>query len=95
MAIEAAESALEGAWQDRSPFTAKLAKAVAGNSAKVVRRHTQQVLAGIGFTTDHDFHRWMKRALVVDTLFGSASTLPGEIGAELLRLGHAPRLLEL
>jgi hypothetical protein len=32
---------------------------------------------------------------VVDTLLGSSRTLPSEIGAELLRRGHAPRLVEL
>ncbi len=38
---------------------------------------------------------WLKRTLVVDTVFGSASSIPTEIGAELLARGGAPRLLEL
>ena len=74
---------------------AALAKSLAGQAARSTATHAQQVLAGIGFTTDHPFHRWLKRTLVVDGLFGSASTLPAEIGAELLARGGAPRLLEL
>ncbi len=34
------------------------------------RPHCQQVLAGIGFTTDHPFHRFLKRTMVLDGLFG-------------------------
>ncbi|MBW3563023.1 MAG: hypothetical protein KY437_11065, partial [Actinobacteria bacterium] len=72
-----------------------LAKSLAGKGARTTATHAQQVLAGIGFTTEHPFHRWLKRSLVVDTLFGSSSSLPTEIGAELLRRGGAPRLVEL
>jgi alkylation response protein AidB-like acyl-CoA dehydrogenase len=77
------------------PLLAATAKSLAGEAAQVTADHAQQVLAGIGFTTDHPYQRWMKRVLTIDTLFGSASSLPGEIGAELLRRGRAPRLVEL
>ena len=56
VAIEAADAALGAAWDDGTPFTAAMAKAVAGRSARTVSRHCQQVLAGIGFTTEHDLH---------------------------------------
>jgi alkylation response protein AidB-like acyl-CoA dehydrogenase len=83
-------------WQpDADPLLAALAKSLAGQAARTSASNAQQVLAGIGFTTDHPFHRWLKRTLVLDALFGSASTLPAEIGAELLARGEAPRLLEL
>jgi len=83
-------------WQPGAdPLLAALAKSLAGQAGRTSAANAQQVLAGIGFTTEHSFHRWLKRALVLDALFGSASTLPAEIGAELLARGEAPRLLEL
>ena len=42
-----------GALGRRLAARAALAKAVAGQSARTVARHCQQVLAGIGFTTEH------------------------------------------
>lgn len=83
-------------WQPGAdPLLATLAKSLAGQAARTSASNAQQVLAGIGFTTDHPFHRWLKRTLVLDGLFGSASTLPTEIGAELLARCGAPRLVEL
>ncbi len=56
----------------RIPETAAMAKALAGRAARTAARHCQQVLAGIGFTTEHQFHRYVRRVLVLDQLFGSA-----------------------
>ena len=50
-----------------------MAKAVAGRSARTVAKNCQQVLAGIGFTTEHHFHRYLRRILVLDELFGSVA----------------------
>ncbi len=95
VAIEAAESIARACGDDVDPLLAALAKSLAGKAARTTATHAQQVLGGIGFTTDHDFQRWLKRTLVIDTLFGSASTIPTEIGRQLLAAGGAPRLLEL
>lgn len=95
VAIEAASAALDGAWEDPSPLTAALAKAVAGNSARIVRKHCQQVLAGIGFTTEHDLHNFVRRTMVLDGLFCDARTLTSEIGAQLIADRHLPNLLPL
>jgi alkylation response protein AidB-like acyl-CoA dehydrogenase len=80
---------------DVDPLLAAVAKSLAGKAARTSATHAQQVLAGIGFTTDHEFHLWLKRTLVVDTVFGSASSIPTELGDALLAAGTAPRLLEL
>ncbi len=93
--IEGAAAVADVASDDVDPLVAALAKSLAGHAAHTTATHAQQVLAGIGFTTDHQFHRWLKRTLVVDTLFGSASSLPAEIGTDLLARGDAPRLVEL
>lgn len=93
--IEAAVAVAETCDVGADTLVPALAKSLAGKAARTTATHAQQVLAGIGFTTEHPFHRFLKRSLVVDTLFGSASSLPTEIGAELLRRGGAPRLVEL
>ena len=95
VAVEAAEAALAGAWDDGSPLAAALATVVCGESARTVRRHCQQVLAGIGFTDEHDLHLYVRRTIVLDGLFGDARTLAAEIGAGVLARGELPRLLPL
>jgi hypothetical protein len=72
-----------------------LAKAAAGKAALAVARHCQQVLGGIGFTAEHDLHRLIRRALVLDGLLGSARELTVEAGALLRSRGTAPRLANL
>ena len=76
-------------------LTAALAKALAGRAAFTAARHCQQVLAGIGFTTDHAFHRYFRRILLLDQLFGSAHSLTRELGDELLKSRQLPALLPL
>ena len=76
-------------------MTAALAKASAGRTARTVATHCQQVLAGIGFTTDHPFHRFLKRALALEGLFGSADDIVVEIGRQLMAERTVPTLIEL
>ena len=93
--IEGAASVAGACLHNPDPMLAGLAKSLAGQAALTTAAHAQQVLAGIGFTAEHRFHLWLKRMLVVDTLFGSASSLPTEIGQDLLTRGSAPRLIQL
>ena len=93
--FEGAASVAQGCLHDPDPLLAALAKSLAGQAALTTATNAQQVLAGIGFTAEHQFHRWMKRTLVIDTLFGSANSLPAEIGHNLLSEGSAPRLIQL
>jgi hypothetical protein len=93
--IEGAAAVTDVCGHDPDPLLAALAKSLAGAAARTTSAHAQQVLAGIGFTTDHPFQRWLKRVLTLDVLFGSARSLPAEIGAELLTRRDAPRLVEL
>jgi hypothetical protein len=95
VAIEAADAAAHGAWDDGTPRTAAMAKAVAGRSARTVARHTQQVLAGIGFTTEHPLHHHLRRALVLDHVLGDSRTLTVTLGEQLLAARRLPRLLPL
>jgi hypothetical protein len=96
VAQRVAAAALELAWAADDEYLAgMLAKSLAGRAARIAATHCQQVLAGIGFTAEHPFHRFLARALVLDTVLGSAVELPGEIGAQLVSAGTIPRLVEL
>ena len=92
VAIEGAEATLVAAGDDLGSL---LAKAAAGQAAATAARHCQQVLGGIGFTTEHAFHRHARRAWVLDGLLGSTRDLTREAGAILRQRGSAPRLVEL
>jgi hypothetical protein len=92
VAVEAADAALGAAWEDPSTQSAAMAKAMAGRSARTAARHGQQVLAGIGFTTEHDLHRYVRRLLVLDELLGAARTLTRDLGDELVATRRLPAL---
>lgn len=96
VAREGAAAALASAWDADDPVLAGLlAKSLAGRAARVAATQCQQVLAGIGFTAEHPFHRFLARALVLDSVLGSASELPSVIGARLISAGTIPRLVDL
>jgi hypothetical protein len=95
VALEAADAMLGAAWEDGSPTTAAVAKALAGRAARTAARHCQQVLAGIGFTTEHEFHHYVRRILVLDALFGGSRALTKELGVELLTTQRLPALVPL
>lgn len=92
VALDGAEAALRHTAGD---FGALLGKAAAGQAALTAARHCQQVLGGIGFTAEHDLHRHVRRALVLDGLLGSARELTREAGARIRTEGRAPRLAQL
>jgi hypothetical protein len=95
VAIEGAEATLILPGTESPDLSAMLAKAAAGKAALTAARQCQQVLGGIGFTAEHDLHRHVKRALVIDGLLGSAKELTRRAGAGLRARGSAPRLAEL
>jgi acyl-CoA dehydrogenase-like protein len=95
VAVEAATSLLDAAWEDPSPVTAGMAKAFAGRSARTASRHCQQVLAGIGFTTEHPLHRYVRRTLVLDQLLGAGSVLTHQLGSDILDRGALPAAFPL
>jgi hypothetical protein len=95
VAIDAAQAMLEVAWLDQASQTAAMAKACAGRGARVAARHCQQVLAGIGFTTEHSFHHYLRRVLVLEQLLGATGTLTREIGRDILERRQLPPLVPL
>jgi len=95
VAVEALEATLAAAREEATPETAALAKAAAGRTARTVAAHCQQVLAGVGFTTEHPFHRFLKRTMALEGLFGSADEIALDIGQQLLADRRVPTLIEL
>jgi alkylation response protein AidB-like acyl-CoA dehydrogenase len=95
VAVEAADAAVAGGWDAGTAEAAATAKAVAGRSARTVARHAQQVLAGIGFTTEHPLHGYVRRALVLDRLLGDATRLTRRQGEDILRTRTLPPILPL
>jgi hypothetical protein len=95
VAIEGAEATLLSAAAEPDELSFLLAKAAAGQAALTAARHCQQVLGGIGFTAEHELHRHIKRALVLDAMLGSSRELTREAGATLRAKGFAPRLVQL
>jgi Acyl-CoA dehydrogenase, C-terminal domain len=95
VAIEAADAVLAAAGENSDPPLCAAAKALAGRGARTAARHCQQVLAGIGFTAEHPFHRYFKRVLLLDQLFGDSRSLTEALGHELLTSRRMPSLLPL
>jgi hypothetical protein len=95
LAIESADAALTAAWDDGSPQAASMAKAMAGRGSRLAARHCQQVLAGIGFTTEHPLHLYIRRVLVLDRMFGDARSLTRQLGRDLIETRRLPALLPL
>jgi alkylation response protein AidB-like acyl-CoA dehydrogenase len=49
----------------------------------------------MGFSWEHDFHRYLRLALVLESLLGGATTLRAEIGASIVESGRLPELAAL
>ncbi|QFG27577.1 acyl-CoA dehydrogenase [Actinomadura sp. WMMB 499] len=96
VALEGAEAALAAPHDPAdADLAALLGKAAAGRAALTAARHCQQVLGGIGFTEEHELHRHVRRALVLDGLLGGARELTREAGRILRTEGSARRLVQL
>src|SRR5262249_28810165 len=95
VAIESLDATLNAAADAPGIETAALAKIVAGRTARAVGTHCQQVLAGVGFTTEHPFHRYLKRTMLLDGLFGAADDITVAVGRTLLTTQSVPTLTEL
>ena len=91
---ECAELAAEAAWEDDRPEAAELAKILAGRFVRTAAANCQQVLGGMGFTWEHEFHRYLRRALLLEPLLGTAARLRAALGARI-RAEGIPRLAAL
>jgi Acyl-CoA dehydrogenase, C-terminal domain len=95
VAVEAAAALLNAAWDEPTPEVAAMAKGMAGRNARTVARHAQQVLAGIGFTTEHPLHLFVRRTLVLDQLLGASTMLTRQLGTQVLTAHSLPAAFPL
>lgn len=95
VAVEAAGEALAAADENPTPLTVDLARVLAGRAAIDASRNCQQVLAGIGFTRDHDFHRYLFAAIELDGLYGTTALLTKALGRRLIAERTVPRTVDL
>lgn len=95
VAVEGSAGALDAADEDPTPLTIDLARVLAGRAAIEAGRHCQQVLAGIGFTRDHDFHRYLFAAIELDGLYGTTARITQQLGRQLISNGAVPRVVDL
>ncbi len=93
--LECADLACACAFEDDDPVSAALAKNLAVRASKAARENCQQVLGGMGFTWEHPLHRYVRRALVLEPLLGSAAVLRADLGRDLLAAGQLPALATL
>jgi hypothetical protein len=93
--LEVAELSVAAAWEDGDPYAATLAKIHAGRAARTAAKNCQQVLGGTGFTWEYPFHRYLRRAWILEPLLGAADALRGEIGSALRDSGSLPLLAQL
>lgn len=97
---EVADLAAAAAWEDdpsgeNAVLAAALAKSAAVRYVATAREHVQQLLGGMGFSWEHEFHWYLRRALVLESLLGGATTLRTEIGTSIVESGRLPELAAL
>mgnify|MGYP000279975197 CR=1 FL=1 len=69
---------------ERAPVAVASAKSFAAETAVAACERSIQVHGGIGFTWEHDLHRYYKRALGIDALGGHAARHRETVAASLL-----------
>jgi hypothetical protein len=91
VALRAAEVAADESWDGETAFAAAAAKCLAGRAFRLAAENCLQVMGAIGFTLEHDLHRFILRGTVLDVVYGSARELRVEVGRALLDRGRMPR----
>lgn len=91
VALRAAEVAADESWNGDTLFAAAAAKCLAGRAFRLAAENCLQVMGAIGFTLEHDLHRFILRGTVLDVLYGSARELRVELGRALIEHGRVPR----
>lgn len=92
VAVVGARIAVVEATADGSAWTSLVAKALAGRAFDLAARTAQQTFGAIGFTWEHHLHRYLRRGMVLDAVFGDWRRLEAEIGQHLLATRSLPRM---
>lgn len=73
-------------------WIALVAKCIAGRAAETACTQAQQCYGAIGFTWEHEFHRYLRRTYLLDRMFGEWRDLEHEIGERLQATRVVPRI---
>jgi hypothetical protein len=90
--VTGARHLADAARESNDPWTALVAKAMAGQAAETACVQAQQCYGAIGFTWEHEFHRYLKRAYALDWIAGDWRALESQIGATLQATGVVPHI---
>jgi hypothetical protein len=91
LAVGAADVVAEAA-ATGSAWDAMVAKALAGRAAEFACTQAQQCYGAIGFTWEHEFHRYLRRMYQLDRLLGDYRSLESQIGRQLLKQRTVPKI---
>ena len=89
--VRAAAVVTDESWRSEPGLMTLAAKSLAGRAFALAAENCLQVLGAIGFTLDHDLHRFIRRGKVLDRLYGSERDLRVELGTALRARGRMPR----
>jgi alkylation response protein AidB-like acyl-CoA dehydrogenase len=81
--VYAAGVTLDGRGVDDPNRLVAAAKICAGDAAKANAKSCIQVHGGMGFTYEVDAHLFLKRAIVLDTVFGSVDDFSEQVALSL------------
>ena len=91
VARRAAGSVVAESWHADPEVMTLAAKALAFRAGALAAEHCLQVLGAIGFTLEHDLHRFVRRVRVLDQLYGTERETRTALGRVLLAQGRVPR----
>jgi hypothetical protein len=92
VAVRAAEVVADESWDTETAIAAAAAKCLAGQAFQLAAENCLQVMGAIGFTWEHDLHRFIRRGMVIDVLYGSPRELRVELGRAMIERRQIPRL---
>jgi hypothetical protein len=89
--VRAAAVVTDESWDSEPALMVLAAKSLSARAFSLASENCLQVLGAIGFTLEHDLHRYLRRGKVLDRLYGSERELRLELGTALHERGRMPR----
>jgi hypothetical protein len=89
--VRAAAVVTDESWESEPELMTRAAKCLAARAFALASENCLQVLGAIGFTLEHDLHRFIRRGKVLDRLYGSERELRLELGTTLRERRRMPR----
>jgi hypothetical protein len=88
--LAAARELIDVAWKSGTSWDAWVAKTYAGQASDTTSRACLQVCGAMGLTSEHPLGRYVKRARILDSLYGGWRKAVHNIGITLLRSESIP-----